>query len=406
MTWDWTDPLLWKYASIPFVAGFVGWATNWVAVKMTFLPTEFVGRRPFGWQGIIPSKATKMATIFVDTSMARLGNLRELFEELEPEVIAGQISDWVAPQLEEHTDRIVGEVHPELWERLPTVVKRQIYIRVHESLPELVERLVEEAGAGIEEMIDFKQVITTRMETDKALLNRLFLDSGRAEFEFIIRSGFYFGFVFGLVQLAVWIAAPSWWVLPVFGLIVGYATNWIALNLIFRPLEPRRIGPWTIQGLFLRRQREVAAVWCGLVTREILTVRALIEWMLTGPQADRLEQIVRRNIRPIVDDALGSAGLLAEVAVGEERLEEMRREAAEVALRVSSRPFDDPLFNSDRAVVAERFLRERMEALPPEQFQDLLRPCFQEDEMKLILLGAALGFLAGWAQLFLVFGGV
>jgi hypothetical protein len=47
-----------------------------------------------------------------------------------------------------------------------------------------------------------------------------------------------------------------------------------------------------------------------------------------------------------------------------------------------------------------------MESLPPDQFQDLLRPCFQEDEMKLILVGAALGFLAGLAQLFLVFGGL
>ena len=35
---------------------------------------------------------------------------------------------------------------------------------------------------------------------------------------------------------------------------------------------------------------------------------------------------------------------------------------------------------------------------------DLLRPCFKEDEMKLILVGAALGCMAGFAQLFLVFG--
>jgi hypothetical protein len=46
-----------------------------------------------------------------------------------------------------------------------------------------------------------------------------------------------------------------------------------------------------------------------------------------------------------------------------------------------------------------------MESLPPEDFQDLLRPCFQEDEMKLILTGAVLGFLAGIAQLVFVFGG-
>jgi hypothetical protein len=46
-----------------------------------------------------------------------------------------------------------------------------------------------------------------------------------------------------------------------------------------------------------------------------------------------------------------------------------------------------------------------MQKMPPDEFQDLLRPCFQEDEFKLILTGAVLGFLAGWGQLVLVFGG-
>jgi uncharacterized membrane protein YheB (UPF0754 family) len=401
-----SDPEFWKYVSIPIVAGVVGWSTNWVAVKMTFLPEEFVGIRPFlGWQGIIPSKATKMAGIFVDTSMARLGRLSELFQELDPDRIAAHISDYLAPNLKGYTDEIVGRAHPELWERLPDLVKTQVYVRVHDRLPELVERLVDEVGADFESFIDFKQMITVRLEGDKGLLNRLFIESGRAEFDFIVRSGFYFGFLFGLIQLAVWYLYPAWWVLPAFGLAVGYATNWIALNLIFRPLHPQKIGPWTLQGLFLQRQPEVAAVWCGIVTREILTVRALTEAMLEGPKKERLQDITRRNIEPIVDEALGVAGGLAELAVGERGLEEMRTAAAEVAVEVSSAPFDDPVFNEERSEVAERFLRERMEALPSEQFQDLLRPCFQEDELKLILLGAALGFAAGWAQLVLVFGG-
>jgi len=56
-------------------------------------------------------------------------------------------------------------------------------------------------------------------------------------------------------------------------------------------------------------------------------------------------------------------------------------------------------------VVLEPLLRKRMEGLPPEEFQDLLRPCFQEDEWKLVLTGAVLGFLAGLGQLVFVFGG-
>jgi len=52
----------------------------------------------------------------------------------------------------------------------------------------------------------------------------------------------------------------------------------------------------------------------------------------------------------------------------------------------------------------EDIMRRRMEELSPAEFQELLRPCFQEDEIKLIAAGAALGFLAGLAQLTFIFG--
>ena len=35
---------------------------------------------------------------------------------------------------------------------------------------------------------------------------------------------------------------PYWWVLPVLGTLVGWATNWLAIRMIFEPIEPRKIG--------------------------------------------------------------------------------------------------------------------------------------------------------------------
>ncbi len=210
----------------------------------------------------------------------------------------------------------------------------------------------------------------------------------------------------GLVQLAVWMVDQGWWVLPVFGLIVGCATNWIALNIIFRPLHPIEIGPWTLHGLFLRRQQEVAQVWCRLVTQEIVTVRQIIRAMLSGSKSERTVELIKRHIEPIADQAVGALKPAAEVAVGAGGFQEIVETVGEKAVEVSSEPFDHWPFNRERAAVLEKLLRERMEALPSHEFQDLLRPCFQEDEWKLILTGAVLGFLAGLAQLVLVFGGL
>ena len=401
-------PDFWKYLSIPFVAGGVGWGTNWAAIQLTFYPLEFVGRKPFlGWQGIIPSKAARMAGIFVDSTMVRLGTLPELFEQMEPARIAAQIEKVIVPRLDKYTDEIVLRENPTLWRRTPEVLKQRIYERIRQRFPQLVENLMTEANERIEELIDFKHMITQRLVQDRGLLNRLFLESGNREFKFIVRSGLYYGFFFGLVQLAVWIFYPAWWVLPAFGLLVGWATNWIALNIIFRPLNPTRVGPWVLQGLFLKRQKEVATVWCKIVTREIVNVRGMIHAMVGGPKAENTRALIKRHIEPIVLEAIDPLLMLpTQITVGSKSFEEMMSRVGDKSIAVSTVPFDDLHFNQERALIVERLLRERMEELPSDQFQDLLRPCFQEDELKLILVGAALGFLAGLGQLVFVFGGV
>lgn len=401
------DPEFWKYASIPFVAGVVGWLTNWLAIRMTFHPLEAFGWPPLlGWQGIIPSKARKMAETFVDSTMSRLGRLRDVFDTMDPERIARHVVDVMEPRIDELTDEIVLEHNPVLWENLPLLVRRQVYAGARRGLAERVPGLIDDVSEHIEELLDFKHMIVERLEYDKELLNRLFLEAGAKEFRFLIRSGLYFGFLFGLVQLTVWWFYPAWWVLPLFGLIVGWATNWIAINLIFRPLRPRRVGPWTLQGLFLRRQGEVARVWCKLVTEEILTLRRLVHSMMHGPRSARTRSLVKKHMKPLVDESVGRVRGAAQITVGVKGFAQIKETTGEKAVAVSEAPFDDRAFDRDRSQVVERLLRERMTALPPEEFQDLLRPCFQEDEWKLILLGAVLGLAAGTAQLVYVFGGV
>ncbi len=400
------DPQLWKYASIPLVAGVVGWGTNWVAIKLTFWPLDFIGLRPLlGWQGIIPSKAAKMAATFHDSTMSRLGELPEVYQNLEPEKIAAQVKQALLPRLDGYTDEILQRHHPLLWGKLPELAKRAVYAEVRRVMPPLIDRLVDEVGEQIDELIDFKRMLVERLDKDKALLNRLFLECGEREFAFIIRSGFYFGLLFGLVQLAVWVLYPEWWILPFFGLLVGWATNWIAINVIFRPLHPVRLGPFSLQGLFLKRQPQVAKVWCRIVTREILTLRSLVDAMLNGPHAARTAVLIRQGIEPVVDRALPELQTVAHLMLGSQALQELRLAVGDKAVAVSELPFDDWNFNHQRAAVIEEILRARMVELPTEEFQDLLRPCFQEEELKLILVGAVLGCAAGFAQLFLVFGG-
>ncbi|WP_165855883.1 DUF445 domain-containing protein [Marinobacter sp. JSM 1782161] len=398
-------PEFWQYLSIPVIAALIGWVTNWLAIKMTFYPLEFVGARPiWGWQGIIPSKARKMAAKSVDATISKIGTVQEIFQQIDPEVLGEYVIQTVEPRTEEYVDELMLREYPTFWENLPQSARNMVYERVRKAIPGLVGNLVDDLSANIEGLLDIKGMVIDQLARDKRLLNRIFLECGEKEFRFIVNSGLYFGFLFGLVQMAVWYVYQAWWVLPFFGLLVGWATNWIALNVIFRPLHEHTVGPVRIQGLFLKRQREVADSFCHIVTHEILTVGNIINAVLNGPNGARAQNMVKKHIKPLVDETAGMGKALTQMAFGPTGFATLKQQVGEKALQISATSFNNPVFEKDRAEAVESIMVERMVALSSEEFQDLLRPCFQEDEIKLILVGAALGFAAGVAQFVFVFG--
>lgn len=394
-----------KLATIPVVAAVIGYATNWLAVRMTFRPLEFVGLRPwFGWQGIIPSKARKMALIAVDSSLRKLASLSEIVEQMDPDRIAEHVLATFEPQVEEVTEAIVREREPELWDQLPPPVRAAIVERVRRRLPERIDALMSELTGNIDNFLDLRLMVVRQLGRDKTLLNRTFWEVGAEEFRFIVRSGAYFGLGLGLIQMGVWAAVQQWWILPVAGLFVGYVTNWLAINIVFRPVTPVRVGPVVLHGLFLRRQDEVADEYARLVTREVLTLRNFADEMLTGPQGDRTRALIRRHAVPIVDEALGIVRPAVELAVGTDDYAAIKQDLSVRAIELSAEAFDDPVFNAERSVVVEREMAARMKEMTSAEFQGLLRPAFEEEEWKLIAVGAVLGGLAGLGQAVFVFG--
>ena len=64
-------------------------------------------------------------------------------------------------------------------------------------------------------------------------------------------------------------------------------------------------------------------------------------------------------------------------------------------------PTELPLVHGyvDHALQLEPTLKERLRRLTPQQFEQVLHPVFQEDELTLVIVGAVLGLIVGYGQL-------
>ena len=140
-----------------------------------------------------------MGVITTETTLSKLGSLQEVFASMEPHKIAKQLVESIDPRIEDYVEWIMLEENPTFWNALPDFVKRISYTLIRQRLPEALENMMLDIGDKIDDMVDLKQLVSKQLEEEKRLVNRIFLECGSVEFRFIIISGLYFGFLFGMV---------------------------------------------------------------------------------------------------------------------------------------------------------------------------------------------------------------
>ena len=391
------------YLLIPTTSAVIGWATNWVAVKMMFYPLEFVGKPPLlGWQGVIPANAGKMAGVAIDLLVDKLLSLEEIFARLDARRMTDVMGQHLDHTLEQIIDEMMLERAPRTWEMLPLWAKKRVYQGVRNEAPKIIEQTMDDLKHNITEIFDVRTTMTKALSEDKELLNEMFQKGADKEFEFLIRSGFYFGFLFGIPSMLVWSYFQVWWTLPLGGLMVGYVTNWLAIKMLFNPQQPQQIGPFVVHGLFLRRQQEVSVVYADIFTNRLLSAEKISDAMLHGPSSDKLFGMFERHLNRVIDETAGLAKPGIVLGIGAREFIAMKAELNDKLIEHAPRTTRYIQAYADEALDIENTLCAKMQSLTSAEFEGVLRPAYEQDEWKVAAVGGALGLVAGWLQYLLL----
>ena len=255
----------------------------------------------------------------------------------------------------------------------------------------------------VEDVVDIKEFTVRYCVENKHLLVKIFQECGEQEFIFIRRSGLYFGFLFGLFQMGIWFVYPEPWILPVAGFLVGWFTNYIALKVIFRPLEPRQICCFSVHGIFLKRQAEVSKVFARVIMTEILHIKAIWDAIFTGPLSANFFAMLRAHTLVFTDKLVAEIQPLAVASLGADQFAKMKEDIAQKVLDRIPGIIDNSYVYSEKVLDMENTVATKMSEISSAEFEGVLHPAFEEDEIQLILLGGILGALVGVLQIFTLF---
>lgn len=384
---------------VPLVTAFIGYVTNYAAVKMIFLPEEFVGVWKIGWQGVLPSKADTFASDVAGT-VGDVISPAELVERIDPAeletLLSGRLDDELPGVLREAAEMLA----PGVWDQMAPEAQQMVAEQIKVEGRQVTQEIFDDLQGISHEILDLEALVFDLLSGPNVKrLTRLFQEIGGKELKAIVRFGGYFGFIIGVFQALSFSVFDQWWLMPLVGGIVGLGTNYLALQMIFRPIEPKKYaGLVTYQGMFPSRQAEIAADYGRIAEREILTPANLLRIITEGEAGTKIARLVLTKVGERVEQAKPMVEMMVQTEVTDEQLEAVKWMVVQrVGQAVPELQPEVEAYLEKRLGVSE-LVETKLGRMPKLEFERLLRGIFEQDEWILIVIGGALGAGVGLLQ--------
>lgn len=187
---------------LPFIAAFIGWFTNWIAIKMLFHPKEPMRFLGLTIQGIFPKRQAQFA--------ASLGSLvsRELisFDDIARRIHSPETLQKVLPVVEE---KVHQYIHVKLKEEMPLLsmfinekTMSSIQAGIVKEFEAMFPVMLDKLTAGMQQELNVERLVTDKVaafSSDK--LEAILFSIMSREFRFVEIVGAVLGFLIGWVQI-------------------------------------------------------------------------------------------------------------------------------------------------------------------------------------------------------------
>ena len=195
---------IWVIILVPVISAFIGWVTNWVAIKMLFHPRQpkkFLG---ITFQGIFPKRqkqfASKLGRLVSDEFLS--------FGDIEEKISSPENLSKIMPYIEEHIDEFLRK---RLTDEMPFIsmfIGDKTIVKLKSALMKEIETLfpqvMRQFAGNLKSELDLEQIVIQKVSSfssDK--LEEILYQIMSKEFRFVEVIGAVIGFIIGVVQVLI-----------------------------------------------------------------------------------------------------------------------------------------------------------------------------------------------------------
>jgi uncharacterized membrane protein YheB (UPF0754 family) len=120
----------------------------------------------------------------------------------------------------------------------------------------------------------------------------------------------------------------NWWlmiiIIPVTSAFIGWATNRLAVTMLFRPKKPVRIFGITLQGIFPKRQPQFAQQIGALVSRELVSFNEIESKLTNEDNIKKIMPVAEEHVDDFLRNKLKVAFPMIGMLIGEKTINTLK----------------------------------------------------------------------------------
>ncbi len=189
---------------IPVISAFIGWVTNWIAIKMLFHPREPKRILGITFHGIFPKRQQQFAE-----KLGKLVSAEFLsFTDIEQKISDPENLKKIMPMIEQHVDDFL---RTRLSDEMPVIsmfIGDKTIGKLKTAFMKEIELLfppvMKQYAANLKTELDLEQIVIKKVSgfsSDK--LEEILYQIMSKEFRFVEIIGAVIGFVIGAVQVLI-----------------------------------------------------------------------------------------------------------------------------------------------------------------------------------------------------------
>ncbi len=195
---------------------------------------------------------------------------------------------------------------------------------------------------------------------------------------------------------------PTLLLLPVISALIAWFTNWIAIKMLFHPRRPVNILGMKIQGIFPKRQQQIATKLGSIVAKELLHFDEIAVRLRDPQQLSVVRPDIEQHLDHFLQEKLKEKLPVIAMFIGQGTIGKIKEGLMEEIDLLLPQVIEKYTSSLSDQIDVEKIVAEKISNFSSDKLEEILVSILSKEFRFIELIGGLIGFMIGLLQLLLV----